>query len=1264
MNVLNPADYTVAWIAPLEIEARAALLLLDKRHQGRFALSPGDDYTYEAGEICGHNVIIATLPAGQEYGTAAAAAIASQVKKFFPRLWFGLLVGVAAGLPNLDRDPPRDIRLGDVLVGLAEGNHAGLIPYGLGKEAGGDGFQLLRFGHTLVPTERVIRSAIGSIKINAPDDAEIFLPYYEQFQGKRHSQGSFADPGQELDLLYHIDDQGVEHTMQREVRPKLERTRVWYGPIGSGDTLMKNAFKRNELRDRYNIIGLEMEAAGTMNCIPVGVIRGVCDYGDEHKNKQWQPYAAAMAASYAKALLAQIPPKAEGHITHNCGFLAMDRRAISPSVQGPPAQSLAQSSRGFREDVSGSDEESRDEDQMKALLESLAFDQIDSRLETIEKAYGETCKWLSKTPEYLDWLDPNKGLQHHGFLWIKGHPGSGKSTLMKSAMDSTRKTQKGTYISFFFNARGEKLERSTVGMYRSLLLQLLEEIPSLQTLLKSLGRRTRDRNIKVPQWSLGLLKSLFGKAVQSLEHITLICFVDALDECNESEIRDMVAFFQTLGETAVSTGVYFRVCVSSRHYPHITISKGLGLDIGQQGGHHQDIVNYVSGRLKVGSGKLAEQVCVQLIKKASGVFLWVVLVVRILTDDFDHGHAHMLLRRLEEIPEDIHELFRDILTRDGRHNKELLLCIQWVLFARGSLLPAELYTAILLGIDPIAASSQECNEVEDANIRRFILSSSKGLVELSKSKLAHPQFIHESVREFFLTGSLTRIWPEIGGNFQAESHERLKIFCLDYIAVIATRHGGELSSESSTQSAQGPPLDKTCPLLRYALRNIFYHADQAASQGIGQSDFFQKFDLASWLKLEKAIREQTAYGHSPTTSLLYILAEHNAANLIQSHPNKLDVFEIEEGHSRYGIPILAAMANGGRKSVYTLLKAQADVEPPNSPLHDLCEQYSQTVTASSLRMTDWVEFPVAKEKSRFLNLVATGDHLLITFVTASPRLTRNFNMKGTEVEMQLLEAAKRRRKNIVQLLINMGANINGVDHIGQTLLHLAAERGDETFAQQLLERGANIEAKSSAGWTPLYAATSYRAVVTVRLLLANGADLEAVTVDGETALHEAARRGHGPILLLLLDRGANIEAKSASGETPLHTAAKHRGKISVKVLLDRGANIEATTNSGETPLHLAVVWGSKDALRILLNRGANVDAATAAGETALHLAVNHWRASLLQFLLDKGANVEGANKCGQTAMDLAVQYGYKAAALVLFDRGARREAPRQGSRTP
>ncbi|EMT67470.1 hypothetical protein FOC4_g10005561 [Fusarium odoratissimum] len=240
----------------------------------------------------GHNIVIATLPAGQEYGNGSAAALASQLKKCFPNLWFGLLVGVAAGLPSISRG--RDIRLGDILVGLPDGNSAGLIAYDLGKETE-DGFELLRHGHSLAMAEPIVRSAIGNIKLLAPKESEVFLPYYEKIANLDHATGTFADPGQDNDILYDDESQMI----QRSSRPAHIRSCVWYGPIGS---------KRNLLRDKYDIIGLEMEAAGTINRIPVGIIRGVCDYGDRHKNKSWQPYAAAMAASYARALLDVIRP--------------------------------------------------------------------------------------------------------------------------------------------------------------------------------------------------------------------------------------------------------------------------------------------------------------------------------------------------------------------------------------------------------------------------------------------------------------------------------------------------------------------------------------------------------------------------------------------------------------------------------------------------------------------------------------------------------------------------------------------------------------------------------------------------------------------------------------------------------------------------------------------------------------------------------------------------------------------------------------------
>ncbi|KAF9887352.1 hypothetical protein FE257_010347 [Aspergillus nanangensis] len=228
MSELDPAKYTVAWIAPLEIEAQAAVHMLDHKHEGRFPLSRGDDYVFQAGDICSHNVVIATLPAGQEYGSGSASALASQIKKFFPNLWFGLLVGVAAGLPNLTRDPPIDIRLGDVLVGLSAGEDPGLVAYDLGKELGEDGFRPLRCGYVLASTETVVRSAIGSIKLHSPDDFKVILPFYEDIKNKRHSNGTFDDPGQVLDELYDWDDSGSTMTvMNREERPTTGRNRIW-----------------------------------------------------------------------------------------------------------------------------------------------------------------------------------------------------------------------------------------------------------------------------------------------------------------------------------------------------------------------------------------------------------------------------------------------------------------------------------------------------------------------------------------------------------------------------------------------------------------------------------------------------------------------------------------------------------------------------------------------------------------------------------------------------------------------------------------------------------------------------------------------------------------------------------------------------------------------------------------------------------------------------------------------------------------------------
>ncbi|KAI2464765.1 hypothetical protein F4781DRAFT_411720 [Annulohypoxylon bovei var. microspora] len=335
------------------------------------------------------------------------------------------------------------------------------------------------------------------------------------------------------------------------------------------------------------------------------------------------------------------------------------------------------------------------EERRRNLLESLNFDQIDTRQTTIRKAHEKTCKWLKKTPQYLDWLDANKFDSHDGLLWIKGKPGAGKSTLMKFLFSNVHPTLKkrGNFVlSFFFNARGEELEKSTIGLYRSLLLQLLKKQPGLQHILDSISLGS--------QWSIESLEHLFEKAICSMEKASIFCFIDALDECEEQQIRHMLSFLRTIREQAASASTKLHICLASRHYPHITIEKGLNLVIEGREEHQQDIANYIGTMLHIGHDRFAEKIRSQLQEKAAGVFMWVVLVVDILNKEYDRGRKFCLEKRLCDIPDDLHDLIHDILTRDHDNTHGLLLCIQWVLFARRPLTPKELYFAIMSGVEP------------------------------------------------------------------------------------------------------------------------------------------------------------------------------------------------------------------------------------------------------------------------------------------------------------------------------------------------------------------------------------------------------------------------------------------------------------------------------------------------------------------------------------------------------------------------------------
>ncbi|RWA14538.1 hypothetical protein EKO27_g584 [Xylaria grammica] len=480
-------------------------------------------------------------------------------------------------------------------------------------------------------------------------------------------------------------------------------------------------------------------------------------------------------------------------------------------------------------------------DRRRALFESLQFEQMDAREWSIKKAHAQTCAWFLNTPEYFNWTHEDALHNGHNFLWIKGKPGAGKSTLMKFLLGHLRNQRQPTggkeiFLSFFFNARGHDLERTTVGLYRSLLLQLLEARTDLQYAL--------DKVRLGHCWTVESLKSVLEEAVRGLCGHSLICLVDALDECEEAQIRDMVSFLS--GPDIIPNGV--RICFASRHYPHVSVKTAIEIVLESQTGHDKDIASYLNSALIIKDGPLAEQIRCDLQKKASGIFMWVVLVVDILNREYDAGRQHSLLRLIQQLPDDLHELFHSILTRDNNNMDGLLLCIQWVLFAEQPLTPKQLYFAILSGLEPDVLESCHSDAISEDNIKKYILNNSKGLAESTKSEIPTVQFIHESVRDFLLKDDgFSKIRPDFLANVSGQSHITLRQCCVVYMNMEALADLGESSHKVVTRDF---------PFLEYANRGILYHAEQAEIHGLGQRSFLATFPRPKWVKHHNVLEKK------------------------------------------------------------------------------------------------------------------------------------------------------------------------------------------------------------------------------------------------------------------------------------------------------------------------------------------------------------------------------------------------------------------------
>ncbi|UZP39432.1 hypothetical protein NXS19_007248 [Fusarium pseudograminearum] len=845
--------------------------------------------------------------------------------------------------------------------------------------------------------------------------------------------------------------------------------------------------------------------------------------------------------------------------------------------------------------------------------------------------------------------------------------------------------------SFFFNARGEELEKTVSGMYRSLLLQLLKGFPDLQCVL--------DDPELVPRGqagcpSLNILKDLIRSAVLKLAQRSFTCYIDALDECDEQQVMDMVEYFEDLAEQCTEDGVRLQICFSSRHYPFVDIRLGLCLILEEQLGHTSDLKTYIKSHLRVRDPPLLAELQTRMLEKAAGVFMWVVLVVEVLNVENRRGRL-FLKTRLEEVPSGLSELFKDLLRRDKANMEELLLSILWILLSKRPLKPEEYYHALWSGLSLEGLADLETPVIDaaDANdcFERCVVSSSKGLAEITKAKHPTVQFIHESVRDFLIKDKgLHELWPELGADWESFGHDRLKVCCQSYVKSVGTQ---ELLSRVDNE--------KPYPFLEYASQFVLHHAERASGI-VCQEAFLNHFPTSTWISVVNIFEKFKIRRYTEDATLIYILADRDHSGLIRAllkaNPDNIDINR-PANKERYKYPLIAAMAKGHTDSVLALLGLSSTMHDGvditetlvcnmdsgatnRTPLSWACEHghfgivkvlislfghkngssktvWTPLMFASKRGYTDIVKLLVKTgadihaeiKKENAISLASENGHGEIVRILLDARANPYYsNANGSSL---LCLSAGNSHEEVVRVILeeigtmkgeDSSCLINWMDSCGSTPLHYAArQKGSVRIMEDLLVHGADIHARDAKGNTCLMLAAVFGSLEEVELLLQHRANVTAQNENASSCLHEVIRRadGHFEILQLLLENGADVNARDQKGRTCLHDIVFRLGEpfpslSDVLRILDKH-KIDANARDNDGNTHLHYLWQARPQnLSIVLNQaGLDLNVRNHNGETPLHRASQKGKFTLTDLLLIHGGDINSVDGKGRTPLDYA-----------------------------
>lgn len=572
-------------------------------------------------------------------------------------------------------------------------------------------------------------------------------------------------------------------------------------------------------------------------------------------------------------------------------------------------------------------------------IDWLAFPGITLRESLITQAFPGTFDWILSEQKFHLWDSDNTEM-----LWIRGKPGSGKSTIIKYLSNHFEKRtlpsneKSAVKVSAFFNTRGSPLEKSLEGFLRSTIKQILEQQPGLfRHIADKYFRHEESHSVSTfRDW-------LFTLYEQWTHPAGLILLIDALDEL-EDPVRDLVALLENLIKIAGERSQRLRICVSGRPVHGVTPWLQQCLCIVLENHTSLDIATYVQAKtLRIVGERDAivyKEFQQDVINKANGVFLWVKLVIEELLDGWEGSDPIISLReKLASLPEGVEELFGRMLQKINRDDiTEATAMFKCVLGAVEPFSLAEFRCALAFGSESSDNSISEMNGAEmvtrtDGGLERRIQKCCGGLIEISKPSLT-VQVIHQTVLDYLRPSQHAgHLHEEKMDLTPPKCHQYLLRACIQYLCapelknIPITRNSIIIEKPYEGRSNHIP---QGFDFLSYSLRNWVDHYIFAEQDGSSQSFHVQNFaesehdHFLTWYKLYCHCFDHGWDGLSP--SFLSFAAEHNLFGYVKDRLEKSAIESFEStDESEFGGPVQAAVVGNNQAMVRLILDHGMDV---------------------------------------------------------------------------------------------------------------------------------------------------------------------------------------------------------------------------------------------------------------------------------------------------------------------------------------------------